>query len=176
MKSDMVTSIEEGRTTAIPNAVAAQEGKAFEGKLESIDAADCIVSIGVNLVDNHEVAGFFAKRAHGAGTKLVVIDPSENPLDARADHVMKPAAGSDPETIAGLMAAAAKLGMFAGPVAFDIEKTLANAVEKTASKLKISCAQPIPSLQPRNQSSSMARASPPKTVTWRSKPCSSWLA
>jgi formate dehydrogenase major subunit len=130
-KSDMVTSIEEGRTTAIPNAVAAQEGKAFEGKLETIDAADVIVAIGVNLVDNHEVAGFFAKRAHGNGVKLVMIDPSENPLDERADHIMKPAMGSDPEVIAGLMAAAAKLGMVDGPVAFEIEKTLANAVEKT---------------------------------------------
>jgi formate dehydrogenase major subunit len=132
-KSDMVTSIEEGRTTAIPNAVAAQEGKPFEGKLETIDTADCIVAIGVNLVDNHEVAGFFAKRAAGNGVKLVIIDPSENPLDERADHVMKPAAGSDPEAIAGLMAAAAKLGMVS-PVAFDIEKTLADAVEKTGIK------------------------------------------
>jgi formate dehydrogenase major subunit len=132
-KSDMVTSIEEGRTTAVPNAVAAQEGKPFEGKLESIDNADCIVAIGVNLVDNHEVAGFFAKRAHGKGVKTVIIDPSENPLDEMADQTLKPASGSDPEAIAGLMAAAAKLGMV-GSVAFEIEKTLANAVEKTGIK------------------------------------------
>jgi len=129
-KSDMVTSIEEGRTTAVANAVAAQEGKPFEGNLEAINNADCIVAIGVNLVDNHEVAGFFAKRAAGNGVKLVVIDPVENPLDPRADHVLKPAAETDSEAVNGLIAAAAKLGMV-GPVAFDIEKTLAAAVEKT---------------------------------------------
>lgn len=132
-KSNLVTSIEEGRTTAIPNAVAAQHGKPFEGKLNALDAADCIVAIGVNLVDNHEVAGFFTKRAVGRGVKLVMIDPVENPLDDRADHVLKPAAETDFDAINGLIAAAAKLGMVA-PVTLDIEKTLADAAARTGIK------------------------------------------
>ncbi len=100
--SDMVTSIEEGVTTAIPGVVAQQSGKSFEGKLEALKESDCVVAIGVDLVKNHQVAGFFVKRALPHGTKLVVIDPFDNGLHDLADYSLRPAEGTDYELITAL--------------------------------------------------------------------------
>ena len=62
MGSEMVTSIEEGMTTKLPGVLAQELGQPFEGRLDALKEADCVVTIGVDLVDNHQVAGFFIKR------------------------------------------------------------------------------------------------------------------
>ena len=100
--SDMVTSIEEGVTTAIPGVVAQQDGKPFEGTLEALKESDCVVAIGVDLVKNHQVAGFFVKRALPHGCKLVVIDPFDNGLHDLADFSLRPAKGTDYDLIMSL--------------------------------------------------------------------------
>jgi predicted molibdopterin-dependent oxidoreductase YjgC len=107
--SDMATSIEEGVTTAIPGLVAQQGGKSFEGTLETLKESDCVVAIGVDLVKNHQVAGFFVKRALPHGTKLVVIDPFDNGLHDLADYSLRPAKGTDYDLIMGLAAGIVEL-------------------------------------------------------------------
>jgi formate dehydrogenase major subunit len=102
--SEMVTSIEEGMTTALPGAVAHDLGGPFEGNLEALQSSDCIVAIGANLTENHQVVGFFAKRARPRGTKLVVIDPAENDLQKLADIAVRPKKGTDYELLMGIMA------------------------------------------------------------------------
>src|SRR5512146_195556 len=88
-QSDLVTSTEEGTTTALAAGLADALGKPFEGHLGALQSADCVLNIGVNLVDNHQVVGFFVKRILPQGVKLVTIDPETNPLDAQADLVLR---------------------------------------------------------------------------------------
>ncbi len=107
--SEMVTSIEEGVPTALPGSVAEQQGRPFEGSLDALKQADCVVAIGVDLIDNHEVPGFFIKRALPQGTKLVVIDPYENSMHGKADYALQPKEGTDYDLLMGLMAGLVEL-------------------------------------------------------------------
>jgi formate dehydrogenase major subunit len=102
--SEMVTSIEEGVTTALPGSLAQESGQPFEGKLEALKDSDCVVTVGVDLVANHQVAGFFVKRALPNGTKLVVIDPFDNGLHERADFSLQPKKGTDYDLLIGIAA------------------------------------------------------------------------
>jgi formate dehydrogenase major subunit len=131
--SDMVTSIEEGLTTAQAGAVAQAAGQPFEGDLEALKGADCVVTIGVDLVENHQVAGFFVKRARPDGVKLIVIDPSENGLQSLADCALQPKKGTDADLLTGLMAAIAEMGQAKGEVSgYDVsQKTVAKASQAT---------------------------------------------
>jgi predicted molibdopterin-dependent oxidoreductase YjgC len=95
MGSEMVTSIEEGIPTMIPGAVAQESGQAFEGSLDALKEADCVVAVGVDLIDNHQVAGFFIKRNLPNGTKLISIDPFDNDLHPLADIALQPEKGKD---------------------------------------------------------------------------------
>lgn len=107
--SDMVTSIEEGQPTAATSTLAAEWVQPFEGSLDAINTADVIFAIGVNLVNNHQVAGFFVKRAIPNGAKLVVVDPAENPLDLYAEQTLKSA--SDTDLLEALCAAVSEAGL-----------------------------------------------------------------
>jgi formate dehydrogenase major subunit len=108
MGSQMVTSIEEGATTALPGNAAQQAGHPIESNLEALKSADCVIAVGVDLAASHQVAGFFVKRAIPNGTKLVVIDPFENGLNARADFALQPKTGTDYTLLMGLMAGLGK--------------------------------------------------------------------
>jgi formate dehydrogenase major subunit len=105
MGSEMVTSIEEGIPTMIPGAVAQEMGQAFEGSLGALKEADCVVAVGVDLVDNHQVAGFFIKRNLPNGTKLISIDPFDNGLHPLADIALQPEKNTDLDLLNGLKAA-----------------------------------------------------------------------
>jgi len=111
MGSDMVTSIEEGVPTALPGWVARKLGKPFEGNLAELRAADCVVAVGVDLIENHQVAGFLVKRALPMGTKLVVIDPFDNGLHDLAHYSLRPKRDSDLDLLIGLMEVVASLGL-----------------------------------------------------------------
>jgi formate dehydrogenase major subunit len=108
--SNMVTSIEEGVTTALPGWLARKAGKPYEGTLEEIRKADLVVAVGVDLVDNHQVAGFFVKRNLPLGTKLVVIDPYDNGLHDLATYSLRPKKDTDQDLMIGLMQVIASLG------------------------------------------------------------------
>jgi len=129
LQSDMVTSIEEGQTTAISASLADETGKPFEAHLDTLDTSDCFMAIGVNLVDNHEVAGFFVKRALPAGAGLIVVDPEPNPLDNLADITIK-SKGLDLDILHALSGAVIQLGLAKekNPAVLD---TLAVYTEKT---------------------------------------------
>jgi len=100
--SHLVTSIEEGMTTAAVSAQAERLGRPFEGKLTALDSADLVLASGVDLVDNHQVAGFLVKRRLPAGLKLVVVDPAANDTKQLAHLVIEPEPGQDAALIEAL--------------------------------------------------------------------------
>lgn len=109
--SEMVTSIEEGIPTTLPGRMAQELGRPFEGTLEDIKQADCVVAVGVDLVDNHQVTGFFVKRALPLGTRLVVIDPFDNELHQLANYSLRPNKGTDYELLVGIIASIVSAGL-----------------------------------------------------------------
>ncbi len=131
-KSEMVTSLEEGQPTALSGALAETLGRAIEGKLEAVKSADCVVVIGANLADTHQVAGFFVKRNLPNGAILVVIDPNDNAFDALTAYTVKVTKGSDVDMLEGLQAAIVKTGLAkATAPAFNVEKILTALASKT---------------------------------------------
>lgn len=99
LKSDMVTTLEEGMATLAAAKLAEKTGKSFEGNLNALDGADCILVAGADLTQDHEVAGFFIKRAQPHGTKLILVDSGTNGLDLAADVTLKAGSGSLQDTL-----------------------------------------------------------------------------
>jgi formate dehydrogenase major subunit len=130
MGSDMVTSMEEGQTSAISTALAAELGRPFEANLDALKAADCVLTVGVDLIDSHMVAGFLIKRNLPNGTRMIVIDPNKNGLDPFANITLKAAKGADLDVIKGLQAGLVKLGLAEGDGNIA-EKELAQAAQNT---------------------------------------------
>jgi formate dehydrogenase major subunit len=130
--SHMVTSVEEGVPTAVPTALAEELGHSFEGKIHSLENADCVMTIGANLAESHQVIGFMVKRILPKGVNLVVVDPYENGLDPYTNYTIKAQKGSDLDVLEGLAAAVVKLGLAKGPRPnFDFNKILESMPEKT---------------------------------------------
>jgi predicted molibdopterin-dependent oxidoreductase YjgC len=109
--SDMVTSIEEGRPTAVQTKYARATAAAFEGKLDMLRTADCVLLFGADLTRTHEVAGFYFKRNLPKGARLIVIDPNDNGMDDLANIKLKPKAGADAAVLQALEAAILKEGL-----------------------------------------------------------------
>jgi NADH dehydrogenase/NADH:ubiquinone oxidoreductase subunit G len=78
LKAGLVTSLEEGKPTASLAALADKLGKPFESSLEVLKDTDAVLSLELDLVDEHQVAGFFVKRQLLEGTKLIVADDMKN--------------------------------------------------------------------------------------------------
>lgn len=131
IKSDMVTSLEEGRYTALPYKVAAEMGKPFEGKFSALEDSDCYIVIGADLVKNHQVAGFFIKRKISEDVKLVVIDPKDNPLDNMTGFTLKASSGADLDWLQCLSAAVIQSGLAKSESSLDADALLAAAKETT---------------------------------------------
>ena len=111
IKSKMVTSIEEGRPTALQSAYVEQNGAPVEGKLDTLRTADCVLVVGANLSETHEVAGFYIKRNLPKGIRLIIIDPNENSMDDLANINLKPRVGTDAAVLSALEAAVVKEGL-----------------------------------------------------------------
>ncbi len=105
LKSGMVSTTEDGVPTSGVSALARELKAPFEGKLDELRTADCVLVVGADLQRFHQVAGFFIKRNRPHGTRLIVIDPQENELEAFADVVLKPGKGGAIETIRSLATA-----------------------------------------------------------------------
>jgi len=71
MGSNMVTSTEEGFYTSYLKDIEVNARE--EAGLEEIKKSDLILTIGVNLVKDHQVAGFFVKSAIGKETDVITI-------------------------------------------------------------------------------------------------------
>ncbi len=98
--TDSVSAIEQ--TGAATYQVASEEMKSFEGKLADLKKADCIVVVGANLVEEHQVVGFFVKRLIPEGTHLILIDSEKNALEQYADVVLTPSKGAEAAALQGL--------------------------------------------------------------------------
>ena len=85
--SDMVTSTEEGRYTEVLSEMAEEKGS-FESKLSEIHKADTIMTIGLDLTKDHQVAGFFIKRLIPDGTKVIPVSYESSGMDAFTPHSM----------------------------------------------------------------------------------------
>lgn len=105
LRSGMVTTTEDGFPTRGVSALARELKRPFEGKLDDLRASDCVLVVGADLHLKHQVAGFFIKRNRPNGTRLIVIDPQENGLEAFADLVIKPGQTGTTEIINSLIAA-----------------------------------------------------------------------
>ena len=116
LKNSMVTSIEEGRPTALQSTYAEQTGYPIEGKLDTLRTSDCVLLVGADLATTHEVAGFYIKRNLPKGTRLIIIDPNENGMDDLANINLKPKAGTDVAVLSALEAAVVKEGLARGTV------------------------------------------------------------
>lgn len=75
------------------------------GALADLNDADCVVTVGADLVASHQVAGFLVKRSLPKGTRLVVVDAGENAMKPLADCVIAPKQGAEAGAIAALVAA-----------------------------------------------------------------------
>ena len=109
--SDLVTSMEEGIYTELPSRLAADLGKSFEGKIDCLKNSDCVLVIGADLIKDHQVAGFFIKRAIPNGVPLIVVDPNENPLDSLTNFTLKASKGADLDWLKCLSAGVVKAGL-----------------------------------------------------------------
>lgn len=109
----LVTTTEEGLYTESAAKLADTTG-AFEGKLTDMLNADGYMLIGADVVKDHQVAGFFIKRALGNGPRLLVLDSGANTLDELANKVLAGKKGAFEDSLAALSAAVVKLGLAKG--------------------------------------------------------------
>jgi formate dehydrogenase major subunit len=130
LRSEMVTTIEEGTTTLAASSLADEKGKSFESKLEAIQKANMVVLFNTDLIDEHEVAGFFVKRNIPNGTKVVVVDSQENKFSVLAEKTLKPVKATDADVVEGLIAALLKMGVAKNKTEEPNEKLLAAKIEK----------------------------------------------
>lgn len=119
--SSLVTSSEENATFAVQRH--AQNGAvSLNGSLDVLKNADCVVAVGVDLVSNHQVAGFFVKRNQPFGTRLVVIDPAKSKMSEIADYALRLRPGTDRDLLLGIAAEIARQGLRKGelPPSLDL--------------------------------------------------------
>jgi formate dehydrogenase major subunit len=131
LKSDMVTSLEEGWPTVNQSALAAELGQPFESNLEALRTADCVLVFGADLAEHHQVAGFFIKRALPKGTRLILVGRDANGMDDLASYNLRAASGEDIEIIRAMQAAVAKAGLSKAPISMDTDGVLASAAAST---------------------------------------------
>lgn len=108
--SDLVTSTEEGSRTAILSKWAEKLGKAFEGTVDQVHEAGAFFIMGADLINEHEVLGFFIRRRFPEGIKLIVVDEDQNRLGDLAHCTLTPKKKTQTALLKGLLAAIAKLG------------------------------------------------------------------
>jgi formate dehydrogenase major subunit len=101
IKAGLVASVEEDYTYT--GLRLDREFEQTHGNLNDLKESDCVVVIGADLFENHQVAGFFVKRNLPTGIPLIVIDPFENQMDEYATFTVKPAKGTDMEVLLGFM-------------------------------------------------------------------------
>ena len=60
--------------------------KPYESDLNVLEAADLIITIGADVIQNHQVVGFMLKRAQPFGKKLVVVGDPQSKIKEFADE------------------------------------------------------------------------------------------
>jgi formate dehydrogenase major subunit len=126
--SDMVTTLDEGQLNTAAETLAGEMGP-FEASLETLKYADCVVTLGVDLSEDHQVAGFMVKRILPTNTALVVVGSADNGFAPFARSVLKVAPGSEKDALNGLSAAVTQLGLVKDGSSSDANLT--TAAQKT---------------------------------------------
>jgi formate dehydrogenase major subunit len=108
MNASLVTSLEEGKATASLAALAEKFGKPFESSLNALKDTDTVLSLELDLVDEHQVAGFFVKRQLLGGTRLIVADAEANKLAENAADLLTLKPGEEAKFLAELLTAVGK--------------------------------------------------------------------
>ena len=88
LAAGLVTSLEEGQSTASLSALADKLGKPFEASLDALKDTGAVLALELDLVDEHQVAGFFIKRQLLDGTRLIVAGSSKNKLGEIAANTL----------------------------------------------------------------------------------------
>lgn len=101
LHAEMVASM-DGRGMA---SRLAGEAGVHEDTLDVLLRADCVVTVGLDLYNDHQVLGFFIKRRLNTSTALVVMDSRENRFAEYARIALKPAAGKESFALQALAAA-----------------------------------------------------------------------
>ena len=104
LNSSMVTSLEGSFTKAV------LADSNLYGTFDDLKASDCVLVIGADLVNSHQVAGFFVKRNRPAGVRIILVDPAENATSEVANLVLNNQPGSDEALIRGLLYGVINLG------------------------------------------------------------------
>ncbi len=131
VNAKFITTLEEGAATAALSAYAEENHNAFESKLEKLKAADFVLVFGDEILDDHQVAGFFIKRNLSRGTRMVVITHHDSKLKDRADVILASKAKS-----ADVMAALAK-GFENQQKIEEIAKAISASSESLAAAVKL---------------------------------------
>jgi formate dehydrogenase major subunit len=102
LKAELVTSLEEGKPTASLAKMAEKLGKPFESSLEELKDTDAVLVLELDLVEEHQVPGFFIKRQIPEGTQLIVADEKGNKLSAKAKIKLNLKPGEEAQFLADL--------------------------------------------------------------------------
>lgn len=111
LKSEAVTSLDQGGCTALLSQAAVRAGGPFEAKIDCLHTAGSYLIFGADLINRHEVAGFFIRRSLSKGKRLIVVDQEMNAFAEFANCTINPKNGEQTAFIKGLSAAIAKLGL-----------------------------------------------------------------
>ena len=105
LDAEIVTTLEEGSATASLSSFAEKQGKSFESSLDALKETKAVLALELDLVDEHQVAGFFIKRQLLTGTKLIVADSNSNKFSEKAAVRLSLGQGSEGEFLAQLLEA-----------------------------------------------------------------------
>jgi formate dehydrogenase major subunit len=103
LDAELVTSLEEGKATASLAKMAEKLGKPFEASLDALKDTGAVLSLELDLVDEHQVAGFFVKRQLQNGTRLFVADSNENRLSRNAKVTLGLKTGGEVQFLSDLL-------------------------------------------------------------------------
>jgi len=107
LNAELVTSLEEGKATASLAKLADQLGQPFESSLDALKDTDAVLVLELDLVEEHQVPGFFIKRNIPEGTQLITADGKENRLAENAKVKLSLNAGEEGRFLANLLKAIA---------------------------------------------------------------------
>ena len=124
-KASLVTTLDDSIPTTSLTKMAEKLGKPIKNNLDNLKDTDAVLSLGSDLVSDHQVAGFFVKRQLLDDTKLIVVDSRENALSEFATHTVPLMAGSETQFLKKFLAAFEKES--ADPVLDEVVRLLKDA-------------------------------------------------
>ena len=105
LQANLVTTLDNNVPTSVQTRVAEKLGKSVDNNLDNLKDTDVVLSLGADLVSDHQVAGFFVKRQLLGGTKLLVVDSQKNALGEFATQTLAIETGKESEFLLSLRSA-----------------------------------------------------------------------